>query len=75
MGTGKLTQDHRAVYLQLVLTLPLSGETKCECCTLTPGSPLSSQNHAWPTVVGDTPKIYFSMLAPRSTITWKTAYN
>lgn len=29
-------------------------------------SPLSSQNHGWPIVVGDTPKIYFSMLAPEA---------
>lgn len=63
------------MHLQPVPTLPLRGEIKCECCTLIPFTPLSSQNHAWPTVVGDTPKIYFSMLAHRSTITWKTAYN
>lgn len=41
------------------------GRTKCKCYTLTHCSAFSFQSHGWPTVVGDTPKIYFSMFAPR----------
>lgn len=40
-----------------------------------PCSPLFFHIHGWLTVVGDTPKIYVSMLAPRSMVTCTIAKN
>lgn len=66
MGTGKLTQDHRAVYLQLVLTLPLSGETKCECCTLTPAHPFLLKTMLGQLLWGIPPKYTSQCLLPEA---------
>lgn len=42
------------------------GGPNVNAAPLPPCSPLSSQNHGWPIVVGDTPKIYFSCLRPEA---------